>query len=96
MLNEKPYLTIDIERRGYGKRYTWLPVDQLTREGFVIDCEHAYVRPQMYDIRPGDIARWREGERLVEASVAQVSYEGERIHVQVEGAHPLPPEAFHP
>ena len=96
MSNENIYRTIDLERRGYGKRYTWLPVDQLTREGFVIDCQDAYVQPHMYDIRPGDIARWREGERLIEAIVSHVHVEGSAVHAQVEGARPLPPEAFHP
>ena len=34
---DRPYLTVDIERRGYGRRYTGFPVDSLSREGFSID-----------------------------------------------------------
>jgi hypothetical protein len=93
---DRPFLTVDIERRGYGKRYTWLPVDELRRDGFAIDFAGAYTRPEQIDIRRGDIVRWRENGRLVQADVAEVRLEGEVLHVRVEGTHPLPPEAFHP
>jgi hypothetical protein len=93
---EQPYLTVDIERRGYGRRYTGLPVDSLSRQGFSIDFTGAYMRPEMIDIRPGDTVRWRDGERLVQATVAEVRREELLLHVSVEGATPLPPEAFFP
>lgn len=89
-------LTVDIERRGYGRRYTWLPVDDLRRDGFAIDFTGAYTRPDQIDIRRGDIARWRENGRLLQGDVAEVHIEGAVLHVRVEGAHPLPPEAFYP
>lgn len=93
---DQPYLTVDIERRGYGRRYTGLPVDRLSREGFSIDFTGAYMRPEMIDIRTGDIVRWRDGERLVQATVAEVRREELLLHVGVTGATPLPPEAFFP
>lgn len=96
MTTETPYQTVDIERRGIGRRYTWLPVDTRSREAFSIDCSGAYVRPEMYDIRPGDVVRWREGERLIEGVVGAVQRVGEQIDVRVDGAALLPVEAFHP
>jgi hypothetical protein len=93
---ERPYLTVDIERRGYGRRYTGLPVDQLSREGFSIDFNGARMRPEMIDILPGDIVRWREGERLLQATAAEVRRADLWLHVRVERVAPLPPEAFFP
>jgi hypothetical protein len=93
---ERPYLTVDVERRGYGRRYTGLPVDILSRQGFSIDFTDAYMRPELIDIRLGDIVRWRDGERLVQATVAEVRREELQLHVSVEGLTPLPPDAFFP
>ena len=96
MSQENIYRTIDIERRGFGRRYTWLPVDSLSRDGFVIDCTNGFLRPDMYDIRPGDIVRWREGERLLEGTIADIQREGQQLTARVEGTKPLPAEAFYP
>ncbi|HEX9372250.1 MAG TPA: hypothetical protein VF897_14640 [Roseiflexaceae bacterium] len=93
---DRPYLTVDVERRGYGRRYTELPVDVLSRQGFSIDFSGAYMRPDLIDIRPGDIVRWRDGERRVQAIVAEISREASALHVRVEGVTPLPPDAFFP
>jgi hypothetical protein len=93
---QQSYRTVDIERRGYGRRYTWLPVDSLSREGFSIDFTDAYIRPDQIDIRPGDIVRWREGERQLQAQVAEVQREPRALYVRLDGATPLPPEAFYP
>jgi len=94
--NERPFITVDIERRGYGRRYTSLPVDDLRRDGFAIDFTGAYIRPEHIDIRPGDVVRWRENGRLVQAEVTSVQLEGLVMQVQVTGAHLLPPDAFYP
>jgi hypothetical protein len=93
---DRPYLTVDVERRGYGRRYTGLPVDTLTRQGFSIDFTGAYMRPELIDIRLGDIVRWRDGERLVQATVAEVRREELMLHVSVQGLVPLPQDAFFP
>ena len=93
---QQSYRTVDIERRGYGRRYSWLPVDVLNREGFAIDFTGAYLRPEMIDIQLGDIVRWREGERLVQGRVAEVHREVHALHARVADAVPLPPEAFYP
>jgi hypothetical protein len=93
---QQPYRTVDIERRGYGRRYTGLPVDSLSREGFSIDFTDAYIRPDQIDVRPGDIVRWREGERQLQAQVVEVQREPRALHVRLDGATPLPPEAFYP
>lgn len=93
---QQSYRTVDVERRGYGRRYTWLPVDELSREEFAIDFTDAYIRPEMIDIQPGDIVRWREGERQIQAKVATVTREALMLRVRLEGAAPLPPDAFYP
>jgi hypothetical protein len=93
---QQSYRTVDIERRGYGRRYTWLPVDILSRDEFVIDFTDAYIRPEMIDILPGDIVRWREGERLIQALAVDVQREPHLLRVRLEGASPLPPDAFYP
>jgi hypothetical protein len=92
---EQQLLTVDIERRGYGRRYTGLPVDERTRTGFRIDFAGAYTRPAQIDIRVGDIVRWRDGERYIQAAVAEVSRTDETLHVAVRDAAPLPPEGFY-
>jgi hypothetical protein len=93
---DRPYLTVDIERRGYGRRYTGFPVDSLSREGFSIDFSGSLMRPEMVDIRPGDTVRWREGERLIQALAAEVRRDDLWLHVSVEAVTPLSPEAFFP
>jgi hypothetical protein len=93
---DRPFLTVDVDRRGYGRRYTDLPVDSLSRQGFAIDFNGAYTRPEMIDIRPGDIVRWRDGERRVQGTVAVVRRDDLWLYVDVEAVAPLPPEAFYP
>lgn len=93
---DQPFLTVDVERRGYGRRYTGLPVDSLNRHGFSIDFTNAYMRPDMIDIRRGDVVRWREGERLLQGTIAEVRREDSWLHVVVDGTVPLPPESFYP
>ncbi len=87
--------TITIERRDYGRRYSELPVDSIDNDSFEIDCAGAYTRPAHYDLRAGDIVRWREGERAIEANIETVERSAERVRVTLTGAHPLPPEFFY-
>ena len=94
-MSEHVYYTIDIERRGYGKRYTALPVDQLSRTEFVIDFTGAYMRPDMIDIQAEDIVRWREGERRLQGRVASVERELQQLHATISDARPIPPEEFY-
>jgi hypothetical protein len=93
---ELQYQTVDIERRGYGRRYTGLPVDRLSRSEFMIDFTGAYTKPEMIDIQHDDIVRWREGERLIQGRVATVHRDELSLHVVIEDVLPLPPEAFFP
>ena len=93
---ERPYRTVDVERRGYGRRYTGLPVDTLSREGFSIDFTGAYMRPDWIDIQPGDVVRWREGDRQLQAQVAEVRRAEATLDVRVTGTTLLPPDAFFP
>ncbi|HEX9438774.1 MAG TPA: hypothetical protein VF909_03785 [Roseiflexaceae bacterium] len=93
---QQSYRTVDIERRGYGRRYTWLPVDTLNREGFSIDFDGTYMRPEQIDIRIGDIVRWRDGERQIQALVAEVRREPNALYVRVDQVTPLAPDAFYP
>ena len=94
-INDNVYYTVDIERRGYGKRYTALPVDQLSRTEFVIDFTGAYMRPEMIDIQPEDTVRWREGERRLQGRIATVERESQRLHAAICDARPMPAEEFY-
>lgn len=93
---QQSYHSVSIERRGYGRRYTWLPVDQLSREGFSIDFTNSLLRPDGLDIRVDDVARWQEGGRYVEGRIVEVRREAAALHVRLADTHLLPPEAFHP
>jgi hypothetical protein len=87
--------TIVIERRDYGRRYSDLPVDTIDHDSFEIDCAGTYTRPSHYDLRVGDIVRWREGERIIEANIAVVERDPDRVRVKLSAAHPLPPDFFY-
>jgi hypothetical protein len=86
--------TVSIFRRSYGRRYTDLPVESVDRDGLQISCEGTFMRPEHYDLRPGDIVRWRNGERYVEAVISTVHRDTRSISAALSGAHPLPPEFF--
>ncbi|EFO79333.1 hypothetical protein OSCT_2771 [Oscillochloris trichoides DG-6] len=86
--------TITIERRGYGRRYSDLPVDHLDIDGFVIDCSGAYTRPNHYDLRVGDIVRWRNGDQILEAIIAGVERSNDRVTVTLRNTTPLPDDFF--
>ncbi len=96
MSQDQSYRTVDIERRGYGRRYTWLPVDELSHSEFMIDLTNTYTRPEMLDIQPNDIVRWREGERYIQGRIASVERADGRLLAQIEDAQLLPPESFYP
>jgi hypothetical protein len=93
---EQAYQTVDVERRGYGRRYTGLPVDTLSREEFSIDFTGAYTRPEMIDIQVGDTIRWREGERFIQGQASEIQRNGEMLHVRLDQVVPLPPDSFYP
>lgn len=93
-MTQPSLVTVSVFRRHYGRRYTELPVDQIDAETLRIDCEHSFMRPEQYDLRPGDILRWRHGERFIEAVVQSVRRDERCIHADLSGAHPLPPEFF--
>lgn len=94
--SEQRLVTVDVERRGYGRRYTWLPVDTLTRSGFVIDCTNSYLRPEHFDFQPGDMVRWRDNGRQIQANITDVERDGLIVRVSVGEATVLPPEFFAP
>jgi hypothetical protein len=77
---DRRLITVNIDRRWYGRRYTWLPVDSLSHEGFEINCEESYMKPAQYDLQPGDIVRWQEEGRTLETEIVSV----ERTAVQVK------------
>lgn len=87
-------LTVSVFRRHYGRRYTDLPVEQIDSTGLRIDCAGAHMRPELYDLLPGDIVRWRQGERYAEAVVGAVRRDATSLEADLTGAHLLPPEFF--
>lgn len=93
---ERRLLTVDVDRRGYGRRYTSLPVDELRDDGFSIYFEGAYIRPEHIDVRIGDMVRWRKGDRRLQGRVIEVRREELALHVRLADVAPLPPDAFFP
>ncbi|MGC9041987.1 MAG: hypothetical protein ACP5MJ_21055 [Roseiflexus sp.] len=93
---ERRLLTVDVDRRGYGRRYTSLPVDELRQDGFSINFEGAYIRPEHIDVRVGDIVRWRHEDRRFQGRVADVRREELALHVTLADVAPLPPDVFFP
>ncbi|GIV89994.1 MAG: hypothetical protein KatS3mg055_2512 [Chloroflexus sp.] len=86
--------TISVLRRGYGRRYTDLPVDELTHQRIVIDCSGGYLRPELIDLRQGDMVYWREQERYVTGSIAQVRREGMRLVALLSDVKLMPEDFF--
>lgn len=91
---EQNYSTIDVERRGHGRRYTGLFVDSIDQEGFTIDCSNTYMRPHMFDLRTGDIVRWKQQDRYVQGRITMVTRNGEIISASLEHIELLPPDFF--
>ncbi|NTW00009.1 MAG: hypothetical protein HGA19_01745 [Oscillochloris sp.] len=87
--------TITIERRDYGRRYSELPVDVIDRDGFEIDCTGTYTRPTHYDLRSGDIVRWRQGERVIEAIISVVERSDNYLRATLTNAQLLPTDFFY-
>lgn len=96
MIDPPSYRMVDISRRGYGRRYTMLIVDDLSKQGFRIDLHGAYMRPERYDIRSGDVVHWRDGERIIQAVVEHVSVGAEELTVVLRDAQPIPIELYEP
>lgn len=65
-------LTVFVMRRGYGRRYSDLPVDLLNSAGLQIDCRDSLWRPHQIDLAVGDLVRWRTDEGYVEAPISSV------------------------
>jgi hypothetical protein len=64
--------TISVIRRGYGRRYTDLPIDELSQQRIMIDCSGGYLKPTMIDLQPDDMVYWREQGRYVTARIELV------------------------
>lgn len=93
---EQRLLTVDVDRRGYGRRYTSLPVDELRGDGFSIQFAGSYIRPEHLDLRQGDIVRWRDSGTLMQGVIAGIRRAELVLHIDVGDVAPLPPEAFYP
>lgn len=87
-------LTVSVFRRHYGRRYTDLPVEHVDSTSLRIDCAGTYMRPEHYDLIPGDIVRWRQGERYAEAVIGAVRREEAAVDADLTGAYLLPPDFF--
>lgn len=91
---DRRLITVNVDRRWYGRRYTWLPVDSLSSEGFEISCEGTYMKPEQYDLQPGDIVRWQEEGRKFETEIATVERTAVQVKVTFGELKLLPPDYF--
>lgn len=87
---EQSLKTIDVVRRDYGRRYTGLPVDTIDRQSFTIDCNQTYMRPAMFDLRPGDTVRWVKNGRYLEGTIASVERTETLIRAVLDQVKVLP------
>jgi len=71
--------TISVIRRGYGRRYTDLPIDELSQQRVMIDCTGGYLKPTMIDLQPDDLVYWREQGRYVTARIERVQRDERRL-----------------
>jgi hypothetical protein len=86
--------TVSVFRRHYGRRYTDLPVDEVDETMLLIDCTGTFMRPELYDLCPGDIVRWRQGEQYVEAVISTITREASAVRVALSEPQPLPLDFF--
>lgn len=86
--------TVDVFRRGHGRRYSTLPVDDLSRDAFRIDCDGGPLRPEHFDLQLGDVVRFAQGERYVQATIAAVERNANLVSVSLVDAELLPPDYF--
>jgi hypothetical protein len=86
--------TVDVFRKGQGRRYSALPVDTLDRDMFVIDCADGPLRPDIFDLQPGDTVRFLQGERYVQATITTVQRNGHLLSAHLADAELLPPDYF--
>ncbi|WP_298407351.1 hypothetical protein [uncultured Chloroflexus sp.] len=86
--------TISVIRRGYGRRYTDLPVDELSQQRIVIDCAGGYLRPALIDLRQGDTVYWREQERYVSGQISQVRRDDQRVIAILKDVQVMPEDFF--
>lgn len=92
--NQRPLLTVDVVRAGYGRRYTGLPVDAISAEHLFIDCSDGYLRPDHFDLQPGDMVRWRVSGQYFEAMIGAVERRNTAVQVDLQAAHELPSDFF--
>ncbi|NJM08291.1 hypothetical protein HC891_22085 [Candidatus Gracilibacteria bacterium] len=93
-MNIPSLVTVDVVRRGYGRRYSSLPVDTVDNDGLVIDFVSSVLRPEHYDLRVGDTVRWLQDGRYVQALVAHVHRNGTRLTAAFSNAELLPADFF--
>lgn len=92
---DQPLYYVDIIRRGYGRRYTWLPVDRLDRDGFAANYNGSHITPTQIDVRIDDIARWREGESYFEGRVTLVQHDDSWLTVSFDNVQHISFEIYY-
>jgi hypothetical protein len=93
-MNIPSLVTVDVVRRGYGRRYSGLPVDSRDNDGLTIDCTNSTLRPEHYDLRVGDVVRWPQDGRYVQATIVHVHRNGARLSVTFSEVSLLPADFF--
>ena len=84
--------TVDILRPGIGKRYSRLPVDHVDVTGFHSDYTGSPLRPQILDIRIGDLVFWYEDGERIQARVDELVVDGAVLRVAFADQGAAPPE----
>jgi len=93
---ERTLLTIDVDRRNYGWRYRMLPIDAISRTELLIDFTGSALRPDQIDLRAGDVIRWLDNGKRVQAQIVQVWRDGAQLRATLADAELLPADLFLP
>ncbi len=86
--------TINIERPGRGKRYSFLPVDRVDITGFYVSYAGSPLRPSLLDIREGDLVSWWDENTRYQATVDEVVTRSDTLHVAFRDVQVVASEYF--
>ena len=85
-------VTVDVVRPNGGKRYSALPVDHVDITGFHTDYTGSPLRPQLLDIRVGDLIFWYDDGVRLQARVDELAMEGSVLRIAFADVAGAPPE----
>ena len=69
-------------------------MDTIDRRGFTVDCTESYMRPEMYDLQPGDVVRWVQDGQHVQGTIATIECNDTLVSVALKDVFALPSDLY--